>query len=378
MRNEHELKRWALLITYAALMAAMLIKLDAVAAVLKQLLLLLMPLFVGGALAFVLKGPFQLIHAWLVKNLQGRLKSAASLLALLLVYSALFGSLALIVSVLVPQLTESLRLLKQNAEAFAPTLIAWTQRVQNNLSGLNIDFSSYYDALEKLPQWLGELVVGAMPQLFLVTNSVMRSMVNIGLGLVFSVYLLLYRKTLAQQTERLIKALAPVSVYSALMDTGRIINRTFTRFLVGQLTEALILGSLCFVGMVLLRFEYALLISVLIGLTSLVPIVGAFVGLVPSAFILLMISPRQALGFLVFIIVLQQVEGNLIYPRVVGSSIGLPPLWILLAITVGGGMFGILGMLLAVPLTSVIYQLAGTCIAQRLMQKESGHEKTVS
>lgn len=377
MRNEHALKRWILLITYAALMGALLIKLDETAAVFQQLLLLLLPVFIGGALAFVLKGPYCFAYEWLTKNLKGRWKRLASPFAVLCVYSVLFGALALIVSVLVPQLAESLRLLKQNAEAFAPTLTIWAQRIQNDLSGLHIDFSSYYDALEKLPQWLGQFLVGAVPQLFSVTNSVMRSIVNLGLGLVFSVYLLLYHKTLAQQAERLLKALTPAPVYSALMDTGRIINHTFSRFVVGQLTEALILGSLCFVGMLLLRFEYALLISVLIGLTSLVPIVGAFVGLVPAVFILLMISPRQALGFLVFLIVLQQVEGNLIYPRVVGGSIGLPPLWILLAITVGGGMFGILGMLLAVPITSVIYQLVGAYIARRLAQKQPDHGQTL-
>ncbi|MEA5135106.1 MAG: AI-2E family transporter [Candidatus Fimivivens sp.] len=378
MQNKRELKRWLLLITYAALMAALIIKLDAAAGVLKQLFLLLIPVFVGGALAFVLKRPFHLVGDLLIKNLSGRSKRLAVPLALLLVYSLLFGSLALIVSVLVPQLAESLRLLRQNVETFAPTLTLWAQRTQNDLSVLKIDFSPYYDMLQKLPEWLGQLLLGAVPQLFSVTNSVVRSIVNLGLGLVFSVYLLLCHKTLAEQTERLIKAMASGKAYLALMHTGRVINNTFTRFVIGQLTEALILGSLCFVGMVLLRFEYALLISVLIGLTSLVPIVGAFVGLVPAVFILLMISPKQALGFLVFIIVLQQVEGNLIYPRVVGSSIGLPPLWILLAITVGGGMFGILGMLLAVPITSVIYQLMGEVISHRLAEKQIEQESSES
>ncbi len=370
MQNKHEIRRWLLLITYAALMAALLIKLDSAAAALKQFFLLLVPVFVGGALAFVLKNPYDRVCVWLVKSLSGGSKRLASPLALLFVYSVLFGSLALIVSVLVPQLAESLRLLRQNAETFAPTLTVWAQRLQSDPAFLNVDLAPYYDALKKLPEWLGQLLLGAMPQLFSVTNSVVRSIVNLGLGLVFSVYLLLYRQTLARQTERLIKALMSDTAYSALLHTGSVANHTFTRFVVGQLTEALILGALCFTGMLLLRFEYALLISVLIGLTSLVPIVGAFVGLVPAVFILLMVSPRQALGFFVFIILLQQVEGNLIYPKVVGGSIGLPPLWILLAITVGGGMFGILGMLLAVPVTSVLYQLAGEGIARRLARKQ--------
>lgn len=373
MQNEHEIKKWVLLITYVAIMAALLIKMDAATAVLKQLVLLLTPVLVGGALAFVLKNPFDFIMGWLAKNLSSRFKQLASPLALVAVYSVLFGALSLIVSVLVPQLAESLRLLKQNAATFAPTLTIWAQRIQNDLSVLHVDLSPYYDMPEKLPEWLGQLLLGAVPQIFSMTNSVVRSIINLGLGLVFSAYLLLCHKTLAQQAERLIKALASDRVYAALMHMGEVVNCTFTRFVVGQLTEALILGSLCFVGMALFRFDYALLISVLVGVTSLVPIVGAFVGLVPAVFILLMISPRQALGFLVFLIVLQQVEGNLIYPRVVGGSIGLPPLWILLAITMGGGMFGILGMLLAVPITSVLYQLAGEGIARRLALRQRRH-----
>lgn len=366
MQNKRELKRWLLLITYAALMVALLIKLDAVVSAAKQLFLLLGPVLVGGVLAFVLKNPYDMVCKWLSKYVAGRFKKLASPLALLLMYSALFGAVALIVSVLVPQLAESIRLLKQNAEAYAPTLTTWIQSIQNDVLVLNIDLSPYYDAMKKLPEWAGQFLIGAMPQLFSVTNSVVRIITNLALGLVFSVYLLLYRKTLARQAAKLIQAFAPENAYTFLMHTGQVVNHTFTRFVVGQMTEALILGTLCFVGMVVLRFDYALLISVMIGITSLVPIVGAIVGCVPAVFILLMISPKQALGFLVFIIILQQVEGNLIYPRVVGSSLGLPALWILLAITVGGGMFGILGMLLAVPITSVIYQLIGETITRRL------------
>ncbi|MFV0497807.1 MAG: AI-2E family transporter [Candidatus Fimivivens sp.] len=374
MHDKREFKRWLLLITYAALLIALLIKLDTAFTMLNQLFWLLTPVFVGGALAFVLKTPFHFVRTRLGKYLSGRFACLVTPIALLCVYSLLFGTLALIVSVLIPQLLKSLGLLKQNIEAFAPTLATWVQHMPKSLSVSYIDFSPYYEMIQKLPEWLGQVLLGAVPEIFSMTNSVVRSAFNLGVGVVFSVYLLLYHRTLVDQTERLLKAVAPERVYSCLMHTGRITSRTFTRFVVGQLTEALILGSLCFVGMILFRFEYALLISVLIGLTSLVPIVGAFVGLIPSMFILLMINPKQALGFLLFIIVLQQVEGNLIYPRVVGGSLGLPALWILLAITIGGGMFGIIGMLLAVPITAVIYQLVGEIIVHRLATKQENHE----
>ena len=209
-----------------------------------------------------------------------------------------------------------------------------------------------------------------MPQLFVMTNSIVKSAVNIVIGLVFSVYILLCREMLARQSKRLIRAFMNDVWYDRVTKVANVSNEIFTKFVTGQLTEALILGGLCFAGMVTLRLEYALLISVLIGVTSLIPIVGAFIGALPSAFILLMINPRDAVVFIVFLVLLQQFEGNIIYPRVVGGTIGLPAIWILLAITVGGGMFGILGMLLSVPATSVIYRLLGDTVRGRLEHKQ--------
>jgi predicted PurR-regulated permease PerM len=134
-------------------------------------------------------------------------------------------------------------------------------------------------------------------------------------------------------------------------------NKAFNLFVIGQLTEALVLGGLCFIGLVLLHFNYPLLISVIIAVTSLIPVAGVFIGAIPSIFILFIAEPIQALWFILYIIVLQLVETNLIYPRVVGDSLGLPSLWVLLAILVGGGLMGVMGILLSVPIVSVLYQL---------------------
>lgn len=368
--DRRRLRSNILIITYMVLLVALLIKLDFVIDIIGQFVLLLSPLFVGGIIAFIFKRPYDALTALIGKLFSKKREKLSQAVALILLYCAFFALFAIILSIVIPQLAESSMMFTQTVEALAPAFSQWVQTAQDNISGLGIDISQYADSFKKIPDMIGRFLIGAMPQLFSVTNSVVRSVANIVMGLVFSVYLLICRKSLSEQSRRVLRAFCSDKTYNAIMHTANVANKTFTKFVSGQLTEAFILGGLCFVGLSFLRLEYALMISVLIGVTSLVPIVGAFIGAVPSAFLLLMLSPRKALVFIVFLIVLQQFEGNVIYPKVVGGSIGLPALWILLAITVGGGMFGVLGMLLAVPVTSVLYQLFGELVENRLKAKE--------
>lgn len=365
--NRDQLKNAVLLVSYVALLAAALFKLDLLIGALGQLLRLLTPVLLGGALAFVLKRP----QAYIERTLCGRLRvrKGARALSLLLTYLLLLGALSVIVSVLVPQLYESVLLLQENIIAAVPRINRWALELQQRVDIWQLDLTPVYELLQKLPEKAGQLLLGAVPQIFSVTNSVVRSLTNVVLALVFSVYFLFTREQLARQSRDFVRAFFRRSTGDLLLHVAHVADATFTRFVGGQLTEACILGSLCTLGMALLRLEYALLIGVIIGITSLIPIVGAFLGGVPAVFILLMINPRHALVFLVFLLVLQQFEGNIIYPKVVGGSLGLPGLWILMAVTVGGGLMGVVGMLLAVPVTSVAYQLLGESIVRRLRRK---------
>ena len=151
---------------------------------------------------------------------------------------------------------------------------------------------------------------------------------------------------------------------------GKISNEVFSSYIGGQFIEAIIIGVLCFIGMIILRMPYSLLISVLIAVTALIPIFGAFIGTIPSAFIILIIDPMKAIWFIIFIIVLQQVEGNLIYPKVVGGSIGLPPIWVMLAMIIGGNAFGFIGILLGIPIFSVVYKVFKEIVDKRLKKLE--------
>ena len=176
---------------------------------------------------------------------------------------------------------------------------------------------------------------------------------------------------LEREMRSIISAYIPDKHAEYFIHVCRMINNTFSKFLGGQCTEAFILGSLCFIGMTILRIPYALAVGVLVTFTAFIPIVGAFLGTAIGAFLICVTDPIKALWFIVFFIILQQVEGNLIYPRVVGSSVGLPSLWVLFAVTVGGGMMGILGIFVSVPICSVIYCLLKENVDKRLLKKNT-------
>ena len=185
------------------------------------------------------------------------------------------------------------------------------------------------------------------------------------ISLALSVYILNGKEKLLIQVKRVTKAYTPSKIHIKIKTLYDIVVQVFEDYIAGQCKEALILGALCFIGMTIFRFEYAGLISVIIGVTALVPILGAYIGGAIGVVLLLFTSPVKALLFLIFLVVLQQFEGNVIYPRVVGRKIGLPGMWVLLGISVGGGIMGILGMIIAVPVTTVLYQLLKKDVARR-------------
>jgi predicted PurR-regulated permease PerM len=184
------------------------------------------------------------------------------------------------------------------------------------------------------------------------------------------VYLINGKETLCRQAKRLVYAFLPKRLAEECIDVSNLMNQCFSNFISGQLMEACILGLLCFIGMNIFGFEYAFLISLMIGVTAIVPVVGAFIGTIPAVFLLFLVEPMQAVWFLVFILVLQQLEGHVIYPKVVGESMGLPALWVLLGIMTGGGLGGVPGMLLGVPLLTIGYKLLSRTIQRRLDAKK--------
>ena len=284
-------------------------------------------------------------------------KKYAKYAALVSLYFLLALASAALIRIVLPQVVENVKMLALNLELYKSSIQSELNRISEILRMEPLDVSNIFAFLEK---YIGEFNDGLndlLPHLTTATLGVINGFVNICVGIGFSIYLLLGREKILMQTKRFFRAVLPEKVYGFCSYVFKVVVETFNNYMIGQITEAMILGSLCFIGMVILRLDYAGMISVVIGVTALIPILGAYIGGAVAVILLFMVSPKKALIFLIFLLILQQVEGNFIYPRVVGKKIGMPGIWVLLGITVGGKAAGIPGILFGEPLLSVIYTL---------------------
>lgn len=337
------------------------------------------PFIVGACIAFILSVPMNLFDNLLKKSIRGKrlCKDSARkplslvmaiILVLLLIF--LFGIIVL------PQLVGTVSSLATSVIRFVPTAQAWITGVMTWLEG----YPQIHDAIAPMIPDLNQVASTAISLVqryagiaaaSLVSNvsSLFGSATDVVVMIVFAIYILLQKETLSRQGKKLLYAFLPKRFCDDTLTVARLTHKTFFSYVTIQCTEAGILGALCFAGMILFRFPHALVISVIMLACALIPIYGAIISLVIGAFLVLIESPMQSIGFVVFILVLQQVETNLIYPRVVSTSINLPSMWVLLAVTVGGGLFGITGMLTAVPITSIAYTLLAEETRSRLIER---------
>ncbi len=318
------------------------------------------PLLIGLVMAYLINilMNFYERHFFAKKqsNIILKIRRPVSLIGAIL---TLAGVIALIIGLVVPQLAACLKMLVDELPDAIEKVIAKLEdyrfvsdEIINTLQ--SIDWKSKIgDIAKTLTSGLGSIMDVAISAV----TTVFSAVTNIIIGFIFAVYLLLSKDRIFSQMKRLEKNYIPENKAEKLSYFVGVADDSFHRFIVGQCTEAIILGLLCMLGMLILRLPYAPMIGALIAFTALIPIVGAFIGAGVGAFLILMDSPVKALVFLIFIVVLQQFEGNLIYPKVVGSSMGLPGIWVLAAVTIGGGVFGIWGMLIGVPVAAVIYRL---------------------
>ena len=359
-----------LLISYIALLALVVLKFDRVLHVASFTLSALSPVFIGFALAFVLSRPCAFFDELYQKLMKKKSPKLAHGLAVLTCYVALLVVVTLVFVIILPQLYESIRSLVDSVYNNIPVMEQFVNDllVRFDLAGLNLQ--SMLPSLKDLVTGVLNTLSSALPLLLSFTGSLLSSSVTLLSAVMLSVYMLAGRSRLSNQFSRLLAAYVSPNAARTTVRVIRLSADTFTRFISGQLIESCILGVLCFIGMSLFGFLYAPLISVIVALSAVVPIVGAYIGAAISALLLVMVDPVQALWFLLFLVILQQLEGNLIYPRVVGSSIGLPGLWVLVAVIVGGSLFGVVGMLLSVPATSVIYTLLRQDVNRRVPKKK--------
>ena len=290
------------------------------------------------------------------KKIVGKSRRAVCMLA---AFVTLLAVIALIIILIVPQLSSCVQLIFAEIPGLLDHFIEWIDGfgiVPEDIIGTlsTIDWQS------KISEIVSAVTTGigsVMTIVLAAVTSVFSGIVTAVIGIIFSVYLLAGKERIRGQFTRLMKHYMKESWFDKSMYVLRVFNDCFRRYIIGQCTEAVILGVLCIIGMLILRLPYAGMIGTLIAFTALIPIAGAYIGAAIGAIMILTVSPAKALVFLIFLLILQQLEGNIIYPRVVGSSMGLPGIWVLAAVTIGGGMFGIGGMLIGVPITAAAYRL---------------------
>lgn len=368
--EKKELKRYLLIAVIIIGICVVVKNLSIIWYILNIIFNALYPLILGGAIAYV----FNIFLSFCERHYFPKIKTgivALSRRAVCLVFSLTFTALAavLLFKVVVPEFVKSIGLIWEQVPVIAMDLTDWAIEksenfpdIQNKLMELDIDWNSFAKTAVKF------VTVGAggiISYVADVMSAFTLTLTRVVIAIIFAIYLLVCKDGIKKGLARAENVYLKPSFAKKLNHVLDTANKTFKAFFVGQFTEAIILGSLCAGGMFLLKLPYAAMTGTVVGVTALIPIVGAYIGAALGAFMILTENPSQALVFLIFLVILQQLEGNLIYPKVVGSSIGLPGIWVLAAVTVGGSLFGITGMLIGVPLSATIYKLIYEDIEKR-------------
>lgn len=366
--NKKNMKNLMILIVFAVLVLVGVQRIENLAAGIIFLCRIVFPFILGGAMAFILNIPLHFLE----NKLFAKAKKKKFVRPLSLVLSILFvlAILQIVLVVVIPEIATTFASISKNIEAFLPKLEQWVTDAfpDSEQIGLWIDSLEFnWDKIiQSAVSFLKNGAGNVLSSTVTVAKKVINSLMNFFVGFVFACYILLQKEKLSVQVKKVLYAFLPRHAVEKTLQVAALSYKTFSNFVTGQCLEAVILGTMFFVSMSILRFPYALLVGVLIAFTALIPIFGAFIGCVLGTFLILVSNPVQAIGFVILFFVLQQVEGNLIYPHVVGGSVGLPSIWVLVAVTVGGSLMGVVGMLIFIPLSSVIYALFRGWVYKRL------------
>ena len=366
------------LIVFTALVTACLWKYDVVVRALAFVFHIILPFVLGGAIAFVLNVPMNFVQRNLFNEnkMKGkkRMQKLARPVSMLIVIFGVIGIVGIVMFVLIPQLGTTFANLGASIQEFIPKVQEWAEDIFHN----NQEIMEWVDSLEF--DWNKVMETGinffksgagsVLDSTITAAKSIVSGLTTFFIAFVFAIYILLQKEKLGLQAKKVLFAFVRRGRGEAAMEVLSLTYNTFSSFLTGQCVEAVILGSMFVVSMAVLRLPYALLIGILIAFTALIPIFGAFVGCGVGVFMIFIEDPFKAMIFVVLFLVLQQVEGNLIYPHVVGNSVGLPSIWVLAAVSVGGSLMGVVGMLIFIPIVSVVYALFREVVYLKLKQRE--------
>ena len=349
---------------------------DTVSKILLWCLRLALPLLMGIAIALIIDVPMQFFESILWKNTTRRFwialrRPTSFFLSILLIIGGLVG----IIMIIIPEIIESIKIIATGAVDLITRVDAMTDAELEELPfGNIINAIDWHKMLESMQTWIKAQSSAIVKGAFLTLGSVVTAIFDLVVSFAFGIYLLFSKDKLKRQLSRAVRVWLPKDFGNWLMHACSVTSKNFHSFISGQTLEALILGVLCMLGMLIFNIPYAPMVSVLVGITALIPVIGGFIGGGIGAFMILTSDPSKALFFVIFLVILQQLEGNLIYPKVMGHRIHLPGIWILAAVTLGGGIGGPIGMLLSVPITSTAYVLVKEATAKR--EKELEEKKS--
>lgn len=369
--KNNKIKDYILLSTYIILLIFFFINIKDIINFLYKFLGILKPFIWGIAIAFILNIPVKLIE----KNLGNSkfFKGMKRSFSITLTFLFFILAITLFILFVIPQLLSSISTLMNSIPEYLSQFEKFLEVNAINNSQSQVMMQNIINELlnmwKEILKVTSQIVGTSLGYLLDFTLGITYGVINFFLALILAIYMLASKEILISQLKLIIYAFVSKNKADRIIELGKMCNEMFSKFILGQCTEALVIGVLCFIGMIILKMPYALLISVVIGVTALIPVFGAFLGTIPSAFIILIIDPIKALWFIIFIIVLQQLEGNLIYPRVVGSSIGLSALWVMFAMIVGGSLFGIIGMLIGIPIFGVVFKILKRVANRKINEK---------
>ena len=374
--SKMSIKKIRELIVFTALLVVALWKFDVVLGVLKTIWDIIFPFVLGGAIAFLTNVPMSFLEKKIFENVKKKNKIVRKLkrpISLILTIVLVVGVIALVMFGVIPQLTRTMGTLVTSINDFIPQMQSWIgEFFHNNQEIMNLVDQIEFDPDQAIKWGISLLGNGAgnmMNTTMSAVGSIVSGVATFFIAFSFACYILFQKEKLHIQIRKVFFAFLPRQKADTFLKVCSLTYRTFANFIAGQCLEAVILGSMFVVTLSILKMPYALLIGILIAFTALIPIFGAFIGCAVGSFLIFMVNPQQAILFVIVFLVLQQIEGNLIYPHVVGESVGLPSIWVLAAVTIGGNLMGIVGMLVFIPLLSVIYTIFREFVYLRLRKQ---------
>lgn len=375
--NKENVRKLKELIVFTIVIMIALWKYPMVLSGLKFILNIIFPFLMGGAIAFILNVPMHFLEDKIFGSERAQKKVVQRIarpLSLALTILLVVGIIVMVMFVVIPELGATILTLGKSIQDFVPKVQEWCEKFFHDnkevmvwAESLNMDWQKILNSvIGFFKNGAGDVLNSTMSA----ARNLVSAVTTFFIAFVFACYILLQKEKLHVQMKKLLFAYLPKKRVEQALSVCSLTYRTFSNFLTGQCVEALILGTMFFVVMTIIRMPYAMLVGVLIAFTALIPIFGAFIGCAVGAFLILMVDPLKAVIFVIMFLVLQQIEGNFIYPKVVGNSVGLPSIWVLAAVSIGGSLMGVVGMLVFIPTVSVLYTLLRADVSRRLGKKE--------